>query len=638
MGMFDFSDPSGGGLMGMFANPQAAGLLGMAGGLLQAAGPSRIPVSMGQAMGAGLQGMGQGVGNAFQTQQQLLRMRAMQGLMGGDMGQGGGQPQSAPSYSSMFGPASTAPAMMPQISGAAPDTSGVPAQTSGASIYGRSPQQLFQQGMLMNMAGIQGGGDMMRIAVEHDPSLAAMMPTDITKMGVQAGYTPDQIRAANAAGVDKANALSIRPGGGVMIGGKFTMVPAAAPPGFVNQQNADGRWSVLPVAGGSDAVKSSAAASAIGKAYGETGTGYQHGQPVFVNKGVIADQTAGGGNAGVPGFSPFQNAIRQVESRGNMNAVNPASGASGSMQTMGPTLTNPGFGVIPARDNSPAEKQRVGADYAIAMQQRYGNDTDAAVAYNWGPQNADKWISAGRPWKMLPQETQGFVGQVHAQMQNFSGAPQGGQASGVTPELPPGAKTAAEGSQGAPSKQMADAYGALSNADANYQQSREALQQMLTLARNQGLGGTMARMLPADVATRISNDAAEYQKAHANYVSLQGKALGSGGTDASRATLNEAVPTYDKPQDAKIAGLTNQLNQLDQAHLKTQFLTPLYSQGDEKTFTKQSAAFDQNIKPSMMPILQMSGDQQRSAVQAAIRANPSLRANFEWAFNNGMLK
>lgn len=308
-GFFDPTDPTAGGLMsglapsggmpgmmGMLANPQTAGLLGMAGGLLQAAGPSRIPVTMGQAMGAGLQGMGQGVSNAFQNQQQMLRMRAMQGLMGGDMGQGGGQPQSAPSYSSMFGPASTAPATISQTSGAAPDTSGAPTQTSGASIYGRSPQQLFQQGMLMNMAGIQGGGDMMRIAVEHDPSLAAMMPTDITKMGVQAGYTPDQIRAANAAGVDKANALSIRPGGGVMIGGKFTMVPAAAPPGFVNQQNADGTWSVLPVAGGTDAVKSSAAAGSIGKAYGNITTGFDaEGNPTFANAGAIADQTANGG-------------------------------------------------------------------------------------------------------------------------------------------------------------------------------------------------------------------------------------------------------------------------------------------------------------------------------------------------------
>jgi hypothetical protein len=34
----------------------------------------------------------------------------------------------------------------------------------------------------------------------------------------------------------------------------------------------------------------------------------------------------------------------------------------------------------------------------------------------------------------------------------------------------------------------------------------------------------------------------------------------------------------------------------------------------------------------------MSGGAQQAAVQAAIKANPSLRTNFEWAFNNGLLK
>jgi hypothetical protein len=119
---------------------------------------------------------------------------------------------------------------------------------------------------------------------------------------------------------------------------------------------------------------------------------------------------------------------------------------------------------------------------------------------------------------------------------------------------------------------------------------------------------------------------------------LQGKALGSGGTDAARATIDEAVPTYDKPQSAMVSGLGTQLNNLDISHLKTQFLTPVYQRGDEKAFTQQSAAFDQNVKPSMAPVLMMNGPQQRAAVQAAIKANPSLRANFEWAFNNGLLK
>ncbi|AOI76052.1 hypothetical protein WS54_07060 [Burkholderia sp. NRF60-BP8] len=611
------------GMMGMLANPQTAGMLGMAGGLLQAAGPSRLPVTMGQAMGAGLSGMGQGVGNAFQTQQQLLRMRAMQGLMGGDMGQPGAQPQSAPSYSSMFGPASTAPGAMAQTSGPAPDTSGAPAQTSGASIYGRSPQQLFQQGMLMNMAGIQGGGDMMRIAVEHDPSLAAMMPTDITKMGMQGGMSPDEIQAANRAGVTKAN---------------YIAPTALRTPIYYD-----------PVSGTTKVVPADQLQAGYGAMYGAEAraqAGYKpmqvwdpnanggQGGYVYQTTTQVADAANGGGangGAGVPTGGLAGIFAQQESNGGKTDPSNPFQ----IQQATFNRFAQPGESW-----NNVADRNTVAQRMLTQFNQQYGGDLGRiATAYFSGEGNV---APPGSPTPFIRnvadsngKTVASYVGDILGRSGSMTPASHGGP---MAAQPPMGAQNAAQTSQGAPSKQMADAYGSLSSADANYQQSRESLQQMLNIAHNQGLGGTVARMLPADVATRLSTDAAEYQKAHANYVSLQGKALGSGGTDASRATLNEAVPTYDKPQDAKVAGLTNQLNQLDQMHLKTQFLTPLYTQGNEKAYTQQSAAFDQNIKPSMMPILQMQGDQQRAAVQAAIKANPSLRANFEWAFNNGMLK
>jgi hypothetical protein len=218
-------------------------------------------------------------------------------------------------------------------------------------------------------------------------------------------------------------------------------------------------------------------------------------------------------------------------------------------------------------------------------------------------------------------------------------APRGGP---MASEPPVGFKPATDASQSAPSKQMADAYGSMSTADSTYQASREALNDMMALAKGKGTSGAVAGFLPSGVSTRISPDAAKYEKAHATYVALQGKALGSGGTDAARATIDEAVPTYEKPQSAMISGITNQLNNLDLAHLKTQMLTPTYQQGDEKGFTQKSAAFDNVIKPSMMPaiapVLQLSGAQQRAAVQSAVKSNPSLRPAFEMLFNNGMLK
>src|ERR1044072_7593807 len=95
MGLFDGVGDASGGLMGMYANPQIAGLLGMSQGLLSASGPSRIPVSMGQALGAGMGGMQQNAGNALQMQMQMAKMQAMMNPFGPPSGGQGApsQPQ-----------------------------------------------------------------------------------------------------------------------------------------------------------------------------------------------------------------------------------------------------------------------------------------------------------------------------------------------------------------------------------------------------------------------------------------------------------------------------------------------------------------------------------------------------------------
>jgi hypothetical protein len=79
-----------------------------------------------------------------------------------------------------------------------------------------------------------------------------------------------------------------------------------------------------------------------------------------------------------------------------------------SMQTMPNTLKDPGFGVKPAQNNSVEEMNRVGRDYGNAMLQRYGNEKDAAMAYNWGPGNMDKWIAGGRKGP-VPGETRQYA-------------------------------------------------------------------------------------------------------------------------------------------------------------------------------------------------------------------------------------
>jgi hypothetical protein len=630
----------GNGLMNLYANPQTAGLLGMGAGLLSASGPSRLPVSMGQALGMGMQGAEQGFNNSLQMQRGLLQMRAMQGLMGGD--QSAAAPQSAPSYSSLFGPASSAPATMAPsgVGGTQDGSSASGAPTAAGSIYGRTPQQLFQQGMLMNMAGIQGGGDLMRVAVEHDPTLARMMPTDIQKNAAAAyGYgTPEYTNAIQGA-VRKEGVVPLRPGAGYIDQGVLKSTPGPAPAGYMNQPNGDGTWSIVPVAGGPEAVRSSAAAQAGGKAQYNLQQVWDptanNGQGGFVYQSAANVADSAGGNAppvpvGIRNNN-FGN-IRSADGKGFATYDTPQAGINAADELLATYGAKHGINTImgianrwsPTGDgnNNPAQK-------AAAMSAASG------VGVNEPINLADPATRARILPALFDTETPGWRNAVGG----GTSAPAAAPARGPMASQPPlGTTNAANASQGAPSKQMADSYSAMSGADNAYQQSREALTEMIDLANRKGASGAVAGVLPESVSTKISPDAAKYQKLHATYVSLQGKALGSGGTDAARATIDEAVPTYDKPQSAMVSGLQTQLNNLDMAHLKTQFLTPTYQRGDEKSYTAQSAAFDQNIKPSMVPVLQMQGPQQRAAVQAAIKANPSLRSSYEWAFNNGMLK
>lgn len=634
-----YGGPQDGGLMGMFANPQTAGMLGMAGGLLQAAGASRLPVTNGQALGMGLQGMQQGAANALNTQRQMLQMRAMQGLMG--MGQGAPQGSASPapnspSYSSLFGTATPSAAQMPAApSMAAP----APQASAGPSIYGRTPQQLFQQGMLMNMAGIQGGGDLMRVAVEHDPSLAMQMPTDAQKMAAAAyGYGTPEYQAAIQSQVKKAGyqqPLNSRPG--TIIRDPYTMqpvafnpnVPAGGTPLFDASGNVVGMQSI-PGAAGVTADMAAAKAGGEGSVLPYSGVDAQ-GNPLPVTNRTAA-ATQGGANVPLP------------------------------LRNNNPGAVSPG-GQVASYPDLQTGLAKMDANLASYAGQP-GTDTLAGAITKWvgSPPNAPAYIkdvstrlgiAPNTPIDLTnPAQRQAISTAIMLHENGPSAVFSAGQRGGAAAQTqgggviyaaaPLGATNAANASQGAPSKQMADAQDALAGQDASYQQSRGALLKMLSIAQNGGLGDAVARMLPADVATRLSNDAAEYQKAHANYVSLQGKALGSSGTDASRAMLDEAVPTFDKPQDAKISGLNDQLNQLDLAHLKRQTLTPTYQQGNEKAYTDLSAQFDKTVTPQMMPkllpiISAPASPARTQALQQAIQ-DPQMKAALDLMVKTGQLK
>lgn len=133
-------------------------------------------------------------------------------------------------------------------------------------------------------------------------------------------------------------------------------------------------------------------------------------------------------------FEALAQAVKMVESGGDPNAVSP-KGAVGTMQTMPKTLRDPGFGVRPAQDNTPAEQERVGRDYLRAMLDKYPDRVDHALAaYNYGPTATDKWIAAGADLAKLPKETREYIPKV---LQRLEAA----QQTTVPPSAPVGIPT-----------------------------------------------------------------------------------------------------------------------------------------------------------------------------------------------------
>lgn len=131
-------------------------------------------------------------------------------------------------------------------------------------------------------------------------------------------------------------------------------------------------------------------------------------------------------------------AVAQTES-GNRDfnpdgsLVTSPAGAKGRMQVLDSTSKDPGFGVTPARDDSPEERARVGRDYLGALLGHYnGNLTTALAAYNAGPGNVDKAMAKAKEagdsanWMQYlpkPEETIPYVRNVMNRYASGDGAP-----------------------------------------------------------------------------------------------------------------------------------------------------------------------------------------------------------------------
>lgn len=98
----------------------------------------------------------------------------------------------------------------------------------------------------------------------------------------------------------------------------------------------------------------------------------------------------------------LQNIVESIESGGQGDftkdgmVLTSVKGAKYRMQVMPDTAKNPGFGIKPAANDSPAEYNRVGREYLAKMVEKYGNVPQALAAYNAGPQAVDNAVAKSK--------------------------------------------------------------------------------------------------------------------------------------------------------------------------------------------------------------------------------------------------
>lgn len=119
-----------------------------------------------------------------------------------------------------------------------------------------------------------------------------------------------------------------------------------------------------------------------------------------------------GGSSAPANSNVYTKAINSNESNSAPDSatgiVNPVSGARGNMQVMPKTAANPGFGVKPS-NGTPEDDARMGRDYYNALLQKYSDPTTAAIAYDWGPGNTDKWLANGGDVSKVPAESLAYA-------------------------------------------------------------------------------------------------------------------------------------------------------------------------------------------------------------------------------------
>ena len=309
---------------------------------------------------------------------------------------------------------------------------------------------------------------------------------------------------------------------------------------------------------------------------------------------------------------------KTVEVGGGTAAVTQSGAASAKAKT---------FGEAAPQEYDPNTGKALPAGKSMAEFLGYNTPPAQAGGPQWSGSNS---LEPAAKAALLQKVASGDPEAIQAWAAFNQRSPQHGT---IVPPL--GAAASANESQVGAPKAMNDSYSALQKARAGGSAALQDIDHMLEL------GSKKSPFVAGDYATGVakifSPNAAEYEKSRDNLVTQLSGQLGM-STDSAREMVYGSIPAYGAPKQAINNGLSNLRNQVAQRLLKADYLTPSFNSGNASDYTTKENQFDLNIKPSVVPLLQMPAGAARSKALSEAAKDPQTRASLEWAAQNGLLK
>lgn len=399
-----------------FDDPQSAGLLGLATGLLSASGPSTRPVSLGQALSFGLQGMQSARKSALDQQREVMQMDMLKQQIAQATRKNALVNNMLEQFSTSGSASQPSAATQALAQGAAVGDVG-PTVTNAQRMGAISAQQAPGPAPAGSAyAGLPRQAVVSDLAFNDGKNIGEWMfknnaPTDFAKQLQQSGIDPSspigrQIMQQQVQKLNYIAPVNARPGSIIrdpLDPSKVLAYNPHVPDGGMPQFDARGNViGIQALPGAAEVTQGMTRASTLGKTEGTLGQGVDAtGAPAYflgLPTGALGTTQQGGA-----GIVP---SMISAESRGNQNAVSP-KGAVGTTQLMPKTAA--GLGVNP---NDKLENVAGGVSYLGQLRQKYGDDRIALAAYNWGPGNVDLWLKSGGTWNKLPAATRSYVDTV----------------------------------------------------------------------------------------------------------------------------------------------------------------------------------------------------------------------------------